>query len=61
MACPVGLPHGALIIGHAFIHLLCNKPAFHPLIAWMGPLAPRICAFVAQPFVFADTLNYEFE
>ena len=60
-ACPVGLPHGALIIGHAFMHLLCNKPAFHPLIAWMGPLAPRICPFVAQPFGFADTLKCGYE
>ena len=57
-----GLPVGGdLEYGRAFIHLLCNKPAFHPLIAWMGPPAPRICPFVAQPFGFADTLKCEYE
>ncbi len=58
---PIGLPHGVLIIGPLFMRLLCNKPALYPLIAWTGPLASRICPFVAQPFGFADTLNYGYE
>lgn len=61
MAWSVGLPHGVPIIGRVFVRLLCNKPTLHPLIAWTGPLASRICPFVAQPFRFADTLNYGYE
>lgn len=50
-------PHGVVIITPVFVHLLYNKRALHPLIAWMPPFVPRICAFVAQPFAFADTLT----
>ena len=49
-AWPAVLPHGVLIIRHAFACLLCNKPALLSLIAWMGPFVLRICSFVAQPF-----------
>ena len=55
------IPHGVVIIALMFVYLLYNKRALHPLIAWMSPLVSHIRTFVAQPFAFADALNYGFE